>query len=104
MEKPASIIFKERPQRWGLRGDPYLWDELERAFVTVTLPCSKNCFINHFEAFFEELTKHSFQWSGEMVEVDRYDHGGMSGGLVRMAFWREEALPLLLNRLKALEM
>ena len=52
IEKPVSIIFKERPQKWGLRGDPHLWDELERVFAAVSLPCSEESFIHHFESFF----------------------------------------------------
>ena len=24
-----SVIFEEKPERWGLRGDPYFWDYLK---------------------------------------------------------------------------
>ena len=24
-----SIIFEEKPERWGFRGDPYFWDYLK---------------------------------------------------------------------------
>jgi molybdenum cofactor cytidylyltransferase len=23
-----SVIFEEKPDRWGFRGDPYFWDHL----------------------------------------------------------------------------
>jgi len=46
MVKSVSIIFKSKPKRWGLRGDPYLWDELEKNFSTILFPCSKECFID----------------------------------------------------------
>ena len=25
-----SIIFEEKPERWGFRGDPYFWDYLKK--------------------------------------------------------------------------
>ena len=24
-----SVIFEDKPQRWGFRGDPYFWDYLK---------------------------------------------------------------------------
>lgn len=30
MGKYLSFIFEKKPMRWGLRGDPYLWDENAR--------------------------------------------------------------------------
>lgn len=30
MLKTVSVIFNERPKSWGLRGDPYLWDDLDK--------------------------------------------------------------------------
>jgi hypothetical protein len=32
------------------------------------------------------------------IFVERYSHGGMSSGLVSPEFWRETAIPLLLDR------
>lgn len=31
MEK-VSIIFKDKPKQWGLRGDSYFWEYLEEKF------------------------------------------------------------------------
>lgn len=100
MEKSVSIIFKPKPNTWGLRGDPYLWDELERVFAAIPLPCSKTCFIGHFEKFFLELTNHQFKKDDKSFEVKKYAHGGMSSGWISMEFWQKEGLPLLLNRLE----
>ena len=33
-----SIIFKEKPEKWGLRGDPYFWEYLEDIFNNYELP------------------------------------------------------------------
>ncbi|MCG7344812.1 hypothetical protein MHZ92_11760 [Sporosarcina sp. ACRSL] len=101
MEKSVSVIFKPKPETWGLRGDPYLWDEFEKVFSTIPLPCSQTCFLDHFEQFFQELTNHSFRGTeDEEIFVERYAHGGMSSGHISVEFWQREALPLLLNRLE----
>lgn len=31
MKHCVSEIFDERPKRWGLRGDPFLWERLNTA-------------------------------------------------------------------------
>lgn len=101
MKPSVSKIFEQRPERWGLRGDPLLWDELQQAFTMISLPCSKTCFIRHFEKFFYELTNHSLK-SESNIWVEKYDTGGMSGGSISAEFWQEDALPLLITRLEKL--
>lgn len=32
MAKDLSLIFERKPEQWGLRGDPYLWDEMRDLF------------------------------------------------------------------------
>lgn len=32
MAKELSLIFERKPEQWGLRGDLYLWDEMEYVF------------------------------------------------------------------------
>lgn len=98
-EKTVSVIFKLKPESWGGRGDPYLWDELEQVFTTIPLPCSKTYFIDLFEKFFQKITNHPFE-RGDEIFVEKYDHGGMSSGYISIEFWRKEGLPLLLNRLE----
>lgn len=50
----ASVgdLFRTRPQRWGLRGDPYLWDDLARVFYPVPLPDSAETLRAMLEAAF----------------------------------------------------
>lgn len=38
MKHYVSEIFAERPKRWGLRGDPFLWERLEKWYDTVAAP------------------------------------------------------------------
>lgn len=26
-------IFEEKPEQWGLRGDPYLWEDMKKEFT-----------------------------------------------------------------------
>ena len=97
-KKPISIIFKSKPESWGLRGDPYLWDELEEVFSVIYFPCSKSEFINYFETYFEKLTGNPFR--GDDFEVEKYAKGGMSSGQISMEFWKNRGLQLLISRLE----
>ncbi|MBM7648176.1 hypothetical protein JOC78_001118 [Bacillus ectoiniformans] len=100
MRNSVSIIFQSKPEQWGLRGDPYLWDELEQEFTDISLPCSKMCFIGHFKNHFHKLTNHPFDTDTDSFTMEEYDHGGMSSGQISVRFWRERGLPLLLKRLE----
>ena len=73
----------------GLRGDSYLWDELQQIFNTIPLPCSKASFIHHFEDFFQELTNHSFKSESDFW-VEKCDHGGMSSGSISVELWQKK--------------
>ena len=95
----VSIIFHEPPVQWGFRGDPYLWRELETHFSSMLLPCSVELFLKEFYSAFEHFTGSELD-SKEDIFVPRYDHGGMSTGMVSLSFWSEEALSLLIQRLR----
>ncbi|AIQ25829.1 hypothetical protein NYE25_15765 [Paenibacillus sp. FSL E2-8871] len=102
MLKTVSVIFNERPKRWGLRGDPYLWDELERYFQEVNYPCTGEEFAEIFKYAFEELTGSSLGDLDKQIYCEKYSHGGMSSGHVCLEFWIEVAIPLLIERLEGL--
>ncbi|MGM0877343.1 MAG: hypothetical protein ACQEWV_22065 [Bacillota bacterium] len=100
MKPSVSMIFEQKPDQWGLRGDPYLWDDLQNVFTTIPLLCSKSRFIQHFKKYFQELTNHPFKTDTDFFGVEKYAHGGMSSGGISIAFWEKKALPLLINRLQ----
>lgn len=101
MENSLSILFNPKPQTWGLRGDPFLWDELEHYFATVPLPCSKSQFVDLFEDQFQRLTNEQFKGNrNDAIFVEKLSHGGMSNGQISIPFWEQEGLPLLLHRLE----
>lgn len=94
----AAVLFEPAPDKWGLRGDPHLWKDMRHAFQSVWLPISAEEFTKKFNDIFEKIT-------GERLSVtcrprlSRYGSGGMSGGQVSGAFWLNEVLPMLVERL-----
>ncbi|MFL5383842.1 MAG: hypothetical protein ACJ8GN_15080 [Longimicrobiaceae bacterium] len=97
---PAAALFREEPARWGLRGDPWLWREMRERFERVACPATPEAVAALAGGAFAELTGVPLSHP-EPVYVERYDHGGMSGGHVDPRFWRETALPLLQSRIPA---
>lgn len=98
-ERPNSIaaLFAPKPQTWGLRGDPYLWDELAAALGELAPPTSAAQLEALIAAAYLRLTGAPLE-RDEPLFVARYAHGGMSSGMVYPPFWRETAFPLLLRR------
>lgn len=91
-------IFSERPKQWGYRGDPLLWDDLEQVFREVQLPCDEAYFLEKLYASIEEMTGQRLD-VGEDIGVERYDHGGLSSGKISYDFWKNRAIPILVDRL-----
>ena len=94
-------IFSEHPDQWGLRGDPYLWDELKKTFMTLPRPKSCDEFVNLLESAFERLVGVPISHDKD-VFVPEFAHGGMSSGYVCLRFWRETAFPMLCQRFERL--
>lgn len=95
----ASVIFEEKPAQWGLRGDPYLWEEMRKEFLAVPVTIASEDFEKKFKEVFEKLTGVSIS-SDDHIFLSKYAHGGMSSGKISGEFWLDIALPLLLERLK----
>ena len=92
----SALAFEDRPHRWGLCGDPCLWEEMAR-LVDLPTRASLQQVHAHLLGLFAGLTGGSLD-ADEPIRVDRYETGGLSEGWVSPAFWREEAIPLLLGR------
>lgn len=93
-----SELFKPEPGRWGLRGDPYLWEEMASTLADVPLPPTEGQFNELVEETFARLVGAPLDSREDSVWVERYSHGGMSTGQVSFAFWREIGIPLLCSR------
>ena len=96
--KKVSTIFKEKPEKWGLRGYPYFWEYLEDIFNNYELPfeyekLEKTIKDEHLKLTGIELTKDS------IAKCEKFEHGGMSSGGLSGEFWITTALPLLKERL-----
>ncbi len=97
-----SIIFEEKPERWGLRGDPYFWDYLKKR--------AENMDILSFDELEKWIKEEYFMLSGKALTdeymdfavIEQFAHGGMSSGGVDNGWWMEEGIPLLKSRLTAL--
>lgn len=96
----VSEIF-DKPQQWGLRGDPFLWEYLENYYATIGLPYPvenlKEDILRIFKDFVGELPvrgKHYF------VKEFAKTHVGMSTGCLSADFWLDKAIPLLSERLE----
>lgn len=99
--KPLSELFQPEPIQWGLRGDPYLWQEMSKALAALPLPPSESQLAEILDATFERLVGLPTSAEESSVFVERHAHGGMSSGHISLKFWRETALPLLLARYDA---
>ena len=88
-------LLREQPDTWGLRGDPFLWDEL----ADKPWPADEPSFQVLLERTCKQLT--GVPLSGdEPVYVKHFAHGGMSSGYLSPSFWRDTAFPLLLSRFR----
>lgn len=97
-------LFERNPIRWGLRGDPHLWREMRAALRGKPLPDTL--------AQAEKLLEKTFQrivgvelgspQPGDRVYLKKFAMGtGISDGYVSLQYWRDTAVPVLLDRFLA---
>ncbi|TLP78497.1 hypothetical protein FEA48_04655 [Pseudomonas nitroreducens] len=103
MRRSTSVaeLFREEPIQWGLRGDPYLWREMAELLVDTPWPAGDVELTQRLTALFEQLAGISLD-DPKPVHLPRHAHGGMSSGMVSSEFWRERAIPLLVERYRTL--
>jgi hypothetical protein len=92
-----SRLFQDKPQQWGLRGDPYLWDEMAATLKERAYPATEQELAALLEQTYAQLTGAPLS-NREPVYVERYSHGGMSSGYVSPQFWAETAIPMLIEK------
>jgi hypothetical protein len=95
-----QLLLHPPPTQWGLRGDPYLWQELAQALAKWPLPASPAAADALLTALYLELVGEAPN-AGRQPCVARYAHGGMSSGHVAADFWLTQGFPLLKSRLLA---
>ena len=102
-KKSIASLFDPTPSQWGLRGDPYLWDELRANFSAIPLPESAEKLQDLLEKAFEALTDTPLSTDKKILVIERLAHGGMSSGGVSIPFWRDVVMPLLIERYRNAE-
>ncbi|HHH9197611.1 TPA: hypothetical protein ACP307_000629 [Pseudomonas aeruginosa] len=90
-------LFEREPSRWGGRGDPYLWQEMAGQLADAPWPASAAALERLLGETFERLSGHPLEYDA-LIYLVRHAHGGMSSGMVSPEFWRETAIPELLDR------
>jgi GTP diphosphokinase / guanosine-3',5'-bis(diphosphate) 3'-diphosphatase len=101
-------LFEPPPETWGLRGDPFLWRDMQRLLARSPLPDTTDLLASAIEVTFKKLTRaqllneESIAEGNSSVFVERYARGGMSSGQISMEFWRCSAIPLLCGRYKSI--
>lgn len=94
-----SVIFEEKPERWGFRGDPYFWDHLKELAenMDIVSPDELEKWIK--EEYHSLSGKVMTDKYGDFVVIEQFAHGGMSSGGVDNLWWIEKGIPLLKSRL-----
>ncbi len=92
-------IFEPTPEKWGLRGDPYLWEDLKKSIKDEGISQDLSEFENQILRLFMQKTGKSI-FDKNSVFVDEYAKGGMSSGQVSIDTWRNKLIPLIMTRYK----
>src|SRR3954466_10618747 len=97
--KLVADLFDPEPERWGLRGDPYVWRALRDHLGSAYLPPSIGEVENVLYTAFNRLVAVDLQTeTAPAVYREEFAHGGVSSGQVHLDSWRGVLLPLLLDR------
>lgn len=91
-------IFNKKPKKWGLRGDPELWQIIKKRFKDYDDPKNQIEFNKKLELEFNAMIKKGEQSSDEIVWFENFSQLGMSGGLISLEWWNNIGLPLLRKR------
>jgi hypothetical protein len=92
-------LFTPVPLRWGLRGDPHLWEAMRLQFAQDALPADQWALIDAVRAAFEELTGVRLGANIGHVPIPAYRTGsGISDGVVDGDWWHDVGQALLLDR------
>lgn len=92
-----SELFEPEPENWGLRGDPFLWQEMKEYFGDKEIPDTKEAFEYSLIKYCSDRCKVDFN-TAENVYIEDFANGGFSSGEVCCTWWRYTGFPLLLSR------
>ena len=70
-----SELFDIQPPNWGLRGDPWFWQDMKISFAGTPFPYSSSELVADINRIFEEKTGEKLT-NAARPYVEAYDHGG----------------------------
>ncbi len=91
-----SELFNIQPPNWGLRGDPWLWQDMQKVFSATPFPHSSPELVADIRRIFQEKTGAELTPSARPY-VEAYAKGGMSSGMISGKWWLNTAIPLLVS-------
>ena len=86
MKQDFSVIFEEEPKQWGLRGDPYLWQEMKVECAGKKFPYFEDAIVEYVSKKFEEVSGVPLTYDARPY-VEKFAYGGMSSGHLSGLFW-----------------
>lgn len=95
--RSVSKFFQKEPKAWGMSGDRYLWREMKKKLKGIKV-ISREDLLLTLEACFNLLANCSLTSNKKTIQVEKYRYGKMATGTVSLEFWRETALPLIVER------
>ena len=98
MAGTLSDAFDVQPDQWGTRGDPHVWRAMRELLVGVPVPEDDEAVRAALVAAFNEVTGADLDAETEKyLHREEFNHGGMSGGMVYLDWWRTKGVPLLIE-------
>ena len=93
-------VFERQPAHWGLRGDPYVWQEMAERLRGQPVPATRAQSLAVLLRTFADVVGVEVDeaHAGDNVYCEGLAHGGMSSGQVHLVTWRERLLPKLASR------
>lgn len=101
-----ASVFSKRPEAWGYRGDPFLWDALGWQLSARIAQTHQNALPHNLEALLTDTFRVLIEdgdWQGDGVVLSWLPSGGMSGGAIHYATWIDLLLPEIARRLHELQ-
>lgn len=74
-----------------------MWEALEKRFLEVEMSSSTEELVRMIKTEYQAITGQPLE-NDDYAYVEEFAHGGMSSGLVCPKYWREAAIPLLVER------
>jgi hypothetical protein len=98
-------LFERQPWKWGLRGDPHVWNAMRERLRGRPIPENGFDVRRALEETFTEVTGAGLSGTvkhDDHVSLEQFRTGsGMSDGVVSLHFWVFTGIPILIDRAAA---